>query len=166
MCKFLLSLLPKVWDSRLNIEPCGQVAMGDPAFLSEEFISSAPEPDIVLVSTAGHAKNGALCLLQETVRPQVVTTFDLPVCQDMWTVYSGQGNQVTQDSVLLLKDSDHRVMRKADFHIEQHIYCMRRVKVKLSDPSTSQRLLAANEKRHVTSYATLDGHEVRNAEFD
>jgi len=51
----------------------------------------------------------------------------------------------------------HRLMRKADFHIGQHINCMWRVRAKLSDPSTSQRLLAANEKRHVTWYATLDG---------
>ena len=81
-------------DSLLNIGPCGQVAMGEPAFLSEEFSSSsAPDPDIELVTTAGHGKNGALCLLQKTVRPQVVTTFELPGCQDMWTVFSGQGKQ-------------------------------------------------------------------------
>ena len=85
--------MSKVCDSLLNIGPCGQVAMGEPAFLSEEFTNSAPDPDIELVTTAGHAKNGALCLLQKTVRPQVVTTFELPGCQDMWTVYSGQGKQ-------------------------------------------------------------------------
>ena len=34
---------------------------------------------------------------------------------------------------------------------------MWRVKAKLSDPTTAQRLLAANEKKHVTWYATLDG---------
>ena len=67
--------------------------MGEPAFLSDEFTSSTPDPDIELVTTAGHAKNGALCLLQKTIRPQVVTTFELPGCQDMWTVYSGQGKQ-------------------------------------------------------------------------
>ena len=58
-------------DSLLNIGPCGQVAMGEPAFLSEAFNSSIPDPDIELVTTAGHGKNGALCLLQQSVRPQV-----------------------------------------------------------------------------------------------
>ena len=82
----------EVCDSLTNIGPCGQVAMGEPAFLSEEFTSSSPDPDIELVTTAGHGKNGALCLLQKTVRPQVVTTFELHGCQDMWTVLSeGQG---------------------------------------------------------------------------
>merc|ERR1719427_218227 len=83
----------EVCDSLLNIGPCGQVAMGEPAFLSEEFASSSPDPDIELVTTAGHGKNGALCLLQKTVRPQVVTTFELPGCQDMWTVYGREDKQ-------------------------------------------------------------------------
>ena len=62
----------EVCDSLLNIGPCGQVAMGEPAFLSEAFNSSIPDPDIELVTTAGHGKNGALCLLQRSVRPQVM----------------------------------------------------------------------------------------------
>ena len=48
-------------------------------------------------------------------------------------------------------------MRKADIHIGQHINWMWRVKAKLSDPTTAQRLVAANEKKHVTWFATLDG---------
>ena len=39
----------------------------------------------------------------------------------------------------------------------QHVNCMWRVRAKLTDPSTSQRVLAMNEKKHVTWYATLDG---------
>ena len=44
--------------------------------------------DLELVSCSGHGKNGALCVLQKEVRPQVVTTFELPGCSDMWTVVS------------------------------------------------------------------------------
>ena len=51
--------------------------MGEPAFLSEAFNSSIPDPDIELVTTAGHGKNGALCLLQQSVRPQVRWEFKL-----------------------------------------------------------------------------------------
>ena len=47
----------------MNIGPCGTVVMGEPAFLSEEFISEG-EHDIELVSTSGYAKNGALSVLQ------------------------------------------------------------------------------------------------------
>ena len=35
------------------------------------FSTNSPDPDIELVSTAGYGKNGALCVLQKTIRPQV-----------------------------------------------------------------------------------------------
>ena len=44
--------------------------MGEPAFLSEEFINNQ-NPDMELVATSGYGKNGALCVLQRSIRPQV-----------------------------------------------------------------------------------------------
>lgn len=61
----------EVCDSLLNIGPCGNVSMGEPAFLSEEF-SNNRDPDLELVTTSGHGKNGAICVLQRTIRPQVL----------------------------------------------------------------------------------------------
>uniref|UniRef100_T1J479 Cleavage and polyadenylation specificity factor subunit 1 n=1 Tax=Strigamia maritima TaxID=126957 RepID=T1J479_STRMM len=75
----------EVCDSLLNIGPCGQMSAGEPAFLSEEFANSI-DPDVELVITSGYSKNGALTVLQRSVRPQVVTTFELPGVVDMWTV--------------------------------------------------------------------------------
>ncbi|KAG8134060.1 putative Cleavage and polyadenylation specificity factor subunit 1 isoform 2 protein [Naja naja] len=77
----------EVCDSILNIGPCANAAMGEPAFLSEEFQNS-PEPDLEIVVCSGYGKNGALSVLQKSIRPQVVTTFELPGCYDMWTVIS------------------------------------------------------------------------------
>ena len=77
----------EICDSLLNIGPCGQITMGEPFGLSEEFsVSTKADPDVELVTTSGHGKNGALCVLQQTIRPHVVTTFPLPNCIDMWTV--------------------------------------------------------------------------------
>lgn len=45
--------------------------MGEPAFLSEEF-SHSQDPDVELVTTSGYGKNGALCVLQCSLRPQVI----------------------------------------------------------------------------------------------
>ncbi|XP_052540356.1 cleavage and polyadenylation specificity factor subunit 1 [Tympanuchus pallidicinctus] len=80
----------EVCDSILNIGPCANAAMGEPAFLSEEFQNS-PEPDLEVVLCSGYGKNGALSVLQRSVRPQVVTTFELPGCYDMWTVLAPPG---------------------------------------------------------------------------
>jgi len=75
----------EVCDSLLNIGPCAHIVMGEPAFLSEEFHSSEHH-DLELVTTSGYGKNGALSVLQRRIRPQVVTTFELPGCTNMWTV--------------------------------------------------------------------------------
>ena len=48
-------------------------------------------------------------------------------------------------------------MRKADFHLGQHVLSFVRVKCKILDPSTTKRNSVAIEKRHVTFYCTLDG---------
>ncbi|XP_068093974.1 cleavage and polyadenylation specificity factor subunit 1 isoform X2 [Hyperolius riggenbachi] len=77
----------EVCDSILNIGPCAMASMGEPAFLSEEFQNSL-EPDLEIVLCSGYGKNGALSVLQKSIRPQVVTTFELPGCHDMWTVIS------------------------------------------------------------------------------
>ena len=61
--------------------------MGEPSFLSEEFATNVKaDPDIELVSTSGHGKNGALCVLQQTVRPSIITSFPLAGCNNMWTL--------------------------------------------------------------------------------
>jgi len=75
----------EVCDSLLNIGPCAHIVMGEPAFLSEEF-HSTEDHDLELVTTSGYGKNGALSVLQRRIRPQVVTTFELPGCTNMWTV--------------------------------------------------------------------------------
>lgn len=47
--------------------------MGEPAFQE-----AAAAGCVELVTTSGHGKNGALCVLRKSVRPQLVTTFHLP----------------------------------------------------------------------------------------
>ncbi|XP_020283303.1 cleavage and polyadenylation specificity factor subunit 1 [Pseudomyrmex gracilis] len=95
----ITSYIFEVCDSLLNIGPCGNISMGEPAFLSEEFLHNQ-DPDIELVTTSGYGKNGALCVLQRSIRPQVVTTFELPGYIDMWTVIGtlGKDEQVKTEA--------------------------------------------------------------------
>lgn len=83
------SLHFEVCDSILNIGPCSRFCMGELSFLAEE-LDKENDHQIELVTTSGYGKNGALCVLQRSIRPQFVTTFVLPKCLDMWTVYSTQ----------------------------------------------------------------------------
>lgn len=82
----LTSYIFEVCDTIWNIAPCANMATGEPAFLSEEYANDL-DPDLELVTTSGYGKNGAISVLQRSIRPQVVTTFQLEGCHDMWTVY-------------------------------------------------------------------------------
>lgn len=113
----------EVCDSLLNIGPCGNISMGEPAFLSEEF-SNNPDPDIELVTTSGYAKNGALCVLQRSIRPQVVTTFELPGCIDMWMVTGGKDsipdeNQDPTHAFMILSQQDSTMILQTGQEINE-----------------------------------------------
>jgi len=67
------------------------MTLGEPAFLSDDF-TALEDPDLELVTTSGHAKNGALCVLQRSIRPQIVTTIPIPSLKDLWTVFLPNGS--------------------------------------------------------------------------
>lgn len=77
----------EVCDSLLNVGPCGSMSLGEPPFLSEDF-TALDDPDLEIVTTSGYGKNGALCVLQRSIRPQIVTTILIPGVRDLWTVYA------------------------------------------------------------------------------
>lgn len=65
--------------------------------------------DLELVTTSGYGKNGALTILQRSVRPQIVTTFQLPDIRAAWTV---RGPLNAEDvSVALAHASTHKLAR-------------------------------------------------------
>ncbi|XP_045455105.1 cleavage and polyadenylation specificity factor subunit 1 [Melitaea cinxia] len=81
----LTSYVFEVCDSLLNICPIGDVSMGELQLVTEGDAGEKPH-SLELVCCSGRGKNGALTVLQRSVRPQLVTAFDLPGCVDMWTV--------------------------------------------------------------------------------
>ena len=76
-----------VCDSLVNISPISSMVMGQPFSLSEEFLENV-DPDLELVGCCGHSKNGALAILQRSIRPQLVTTSELFGLRDIWTLMS------------------------------------------------------------------------------
>ncbi|XP_065175415.1 cleavage and polyadenylation specificity factor subunit 1-like [Sycon ciliatum] len=79
----------EVCDSLINVGPLSSTSLGEPSFLSYHNVDKY---DLELVSCSGRGKNGSLSILQQTIRPQLVTTFELEGCKDMWTVLSGKAD--------------------------------------------------------------------------
>lgn len=96
----------EVCDSILNNGPCGHAVMGCAASLSEEFVDS-DNPDVELVTTSGFNKSGAISILQRSIRPQLVTTFKMSDCVDVWTVVSKDESQSAGNIEEYEEDDDY-----------------------------------------------------------
>lgn len=63
----------------LNIAPIGFMSIGER--LSEEDVKienqEAIKSDLEVVTSSGRGKNGALCVLQSTIKPHIITSFGL-----------------------------------------------------------------------------------------
>ncbi|XP_047129274.1 cleavage and polyadenylation specificity factor subunit 1 isoform X1 [Hydra vulgaris] len=109
-----------VCDSLLNIGPITKAALGEPAFLSEEFFGSR-QIDLEMVCCSGYGKNGTLTVLQRSIRPQVVTTFELPGCVNMWTVCGKSSKESVENyhSYLILSRDDSTMVLKTGAEITE-----------------------------------------------
>lgn len=106
----------EVCDSILNIGPCGHLAMGQPFFISEQLVNSAKaDPDVEIVSTSGHGKNGALCVLQQTIRPNILSSFTLTDINDVWTVAGTEmvEGKLANAFIILSKEDSTMILQTA-----------------------------------------------------
>lgn len=73
----------EVCDSILNIGPIGYMTIGERAPEMEpldhdmEDKHNSFKADLEVVTSSGHGKNGALCVLANSVKPQTITSFEL-----------------------------------------------------------------------------------------
>lgn len=72
----------EVCDSILNIGPIGYMCTGERMELDHDEntpkeVENISNMHLEIVTASGHNKNGALCVLQNSIRPQVLTSFEL-----------------------------------------------------------------------------------------
>ncbi|PPS08801.1 hypothetical protein GOBAR_AA11840 [Gossypium barbadense] len=61
---------------------------------------------IFQVCCSGHGKNGALCVLRQSIRPEMITEVELTGCKGIWTVYHKSTRDHNADSSKLADDDD------------------------------------------------------------
>lgn len=89
----LSSYIFEVCDSLTSLSPIGFMALGERA-RTEEHLDENDEDEkrdiskieLEVVASVGHGKNGALCVLHNTLRPKILTSFELNGCLDLWAV--------------------------------------------------------------------------------
>lgn len=92
----------EVCDSLLNVGPISFMCVGERIELEEDGVTlqqqteNLSELKMEIVASSGHSKNGALCVFVNTVNPQIITSFELEGCLDVWTVYDDISKKPTR----------------------------------------------------------------------
>lgn len=114
----LTSYIFEVCDTIVNIGPIAYMALGERAAEEEQdenndvqFVSNKLELEIV--TSSGHGKNGALCVLQNSVKPQVITSFGLSGCLDVWTVLGADSTE-THAFMILCQEAGTMILQTGD----------------------------------------------------
>ncbi|XP_074281902.1 cleavage and polyadenylation specificity factor subunit 1 isoform X1 [Silene latifolia] len=74
-------------DSLINVGPLKDFAYGLRINANASATGITKQSNYELVCCSGHGKHGALCVLQRSVRPDVITEVKLPGVKGIWTVY-------------------------------------------------------------------------------
>ncbi|XP_022229286.2 cleavage and polyadenylation specificity factor subunit 1 [Drosophila obscura] len=83
----------EVCDSLLNVAPINYMCAGERVEFEEDGATLRPHAEslhdlkIELVAATGHSKNGALSVFVNCINPQIITSFELDGCLDVWTVF-------------------------------------------------------------------------------
>lgn len=81
----------EVCDTLINLSPIGFTAVGERAIIEDQNDEESQEKrsnklELEVVASCGFGKHGALVVLHNTLRPKLLTSFELSGCLDMWTV--------------------------------------------------------------------------------
>lgn len=97
-----------VRDSLINIGPLKDFAYGLRINADPNATGVAKQSNYELVCCSGHGKNGALSVLQQSIRPEMITEVELPGCKGIWTVYhKNAGGHISDASKLGMDDEYH-----------------------------------------------------------
>ncbi|KAE9617217.1 putative cleavage/polyadenylation specificity factor, A subunit [Lupinus albus] len=95
-----------VRDSLINVGPLKDFSYGLRINADANATGISKQSNYELVCCSGHGKNGSLCVLRQSIRPEVITEVELPGCKGIWTVYHKNTRSHSADSSKLADDDD------------------------------------------------------------
>lgn len=98
-----------VRDSVINVGPLKDFSYGLRINADPNAAGIAKQSNYELVCCSGHGKNGALCVLQQSIRPELITEVELQGCRGIWTVYhkNTRGHNADSSKMSAVDDEYH-----------------------------------------------------------
>lgn len=96
-----------VRDSLINVGPLKDFSYGLRMNADPNATGVAKQSNYELVCCSGHGKNGALCVLQRSIRPEIITQEAIPGCKGLWTVYHKNSRNQAEPSKTATEDDEY-----------------------------------------------------------
>ncbi|XP_071686240.1 cleavage and polyadenylation specificity factor subunit 1 isoform X2 [Rutidosis leptorrhynchoides] len=96
-----------VRDSFINVGPLKDFSYGLRMNADSNATGVAKQSNYELVCCSGHGKNGALCVLQRSIRPEIITQEAIPGCKGLWTVYHKNSRNQAEHSKIAAADDEY-----------------------------------------------------------
>lgn len=91
----------RIVDSLICTGPIKDVVLGEPAsYSTHPFSDQDKRVDLEVVTTTGEGFSGALGILQRSIRPQIISSFDMQGVVDIWTIRCSSINEKRRQSVV------------------------------------------------------------------
>ncbi|KAB1208163.1 Cleavage and polyadenylation specificity factor subunit 1 [Morella rubra] len=95
-----------VRDSLINVGPLKDFSYGLRMNADANATGIAKQSNYELVCCSGHGKNGSLCVLRQSIRPEMITEVELPGCKGIWTVYHKNARCLNADFSKMAADDN------------------------------------------------------------
>lgn len=96
-----------VRDSLINVGPLKDFSYGSRMNADPNATGVAKQSNYELVCCSGHGKNGSLCVLQQSIRPEIITQEAIPGCKGLWTVYHKNSRNQPEHSKTASEDDEY-----------------------------------------------------------
>jgi cleavage and polyadenylation specificity factor subunit 1 len=151
----------EICDILLNIAPCGFSIVSESPGDHSEFEQNSIPYHIDLVTSSGYTKNGAISVLQRSLRPEIITSFEIPDIVDMWSVSNETDSQ--SPTFLFLTKTDSTIVLQMGNEIteldkENSIFCTRLATICCANLSNSKFIIqiTTNDLFIYADCSTLD----------
>eukprot|EP00842_Homolaphlyctis_polyrhiza_P002399 jgi/Hompol1/315/HPOL_002464-RA len=99
----------RLCDAVIVVSPFRDFAVGEPAIPSSyAFSQKQPSCELEVVAASGDGVHGSLAILNRNVRPQIISSFDMPDVEEMWSVRCSPVKRVDKaDGANISNDAYH-----------------------------------------------------------
>ena len=146
----------EICDILLNIAPCGNTLVGESYNDYHDYLKQTTMIDdlnedqqpkqqqtqqqmnfnlIDLITSSGYSKNGSISILQRSIRPEIIVSFEIESIIDMWSIYSCNDESLSSTYLFLTKIDSTMILQITNeiTELDKNLFCTKQATINVSN---------------------------------